>query len=89
MQPVGHGRQITTRTTGAKSKTSQEVSVVFNLCNEPWLKYTIAAIADKTMKPSGWTSSRLRDEGLFLESHRWGAAEGMPPGGGGCIWVCA
>lgn len=73
VQPVGHGRQITTRTTGAKSKTSQEVSVVFNLCNEPWLKYTIAAIADKTMKPSGWTSSRLRDEVLFLESHseRW------------------
>lgn len=73
VQPMASDRQITTRTTaGAKSKASQEVSVVFNLCNEPWLKYTISAIADKTMKPSGWTSARLRDDVLFLESNRWG-----------------
>ena len=25
----------------------QEVSVQYNLCNEPWLKYTLPAIADR------------------------------------------
>lgn len=50
---------------------SQEVSIQFNLCNEPWLKYTLSAIADKGMKHSGWTSARLRSEVLFLETNRW------------------
>ncbi|KAG2499895.1 hypothetical protein HYH03_002183 [Edaphochlamys debaryana] len=61
-------RQMTTRTAGAKSKVSQEVSIQFNLCNEPWLKYTLSAIADKGLKHSGWTSARLRSEVLFLET---------------------
>ncbi|PNH12375.1 hypothetical protein TSOC_000649 [Tetrabaena socialis] len=69
VQPLVSDRQITTRTTGAKSKVSQEVSIQFNLCNEPWLKYTLSAIADKGMKHSGWTSARLRSEVLFLETN--------------------
>ncbi|GFR40958.1 hypothetical protein Agub_g1622 [Astrephomene gubernaculifera] len=69
VQPAVSDRQITTRTTGAKSKVSQEVSIQFNLCNEPWLKYTLSAIADKGMKHAGWTSARLRSEVLFLETN--------------------
>ncbi|EFJ52132.1 hypothetical protein VOLCADRAFT_103146 [Volvox carteri f. nagariensis] len=75
VQPMVSDRQITTRTTGAKSKyvlgpaISQEVSIQFNLCNEPWLKYTLSAIADKGMKHPGWTSARLRSEVLFLETN--------------------
>ncbi|PNW85357.1 hypothetical protein CHLRE_03g182600v5 [Chlamydomonas reinhardtii] len=66
VQPMNADRQMTTRT---KSKVSQEVSIQFNLCNEPWLKYTLSAIADKGMKHSGWTSARLRSEVLFLETN--------------------
>jgi hypothetical protein len=50
-------------------RISQEVSIQFNLCNEPWLKYTLSAIADKGMKQPGWTSARLRSEVLFLETN--------------------
>ena len=46
----------------------QEVSVQYNLCNEPWLKYTLSAIADRGLKRSQWTSSRLLDEALMLET---------------------
>ena len=40
----------------------------YNLCNEPWLKYTLSAIADRGLKRSQWTSSRLLDEVLLLET---------------------
>ena len=46
------------------------MSVQFNLCNEPWLKYTLTAVADKGLKPSQWTSARMHDEVLFLETQR-------------------
>lgn len=59
-------------------RVSQEVSVLFNLCNEPWLKYTLSAIADRGMKHAGWTSARLRGEVLFLETNRWVWARGQP-----------
>ncbi len=49
---------------------SQEVTVQYNLCNEPWLKYTLAAVADKGLKRSSWTSSRLLNEVLLLETVR-------------------
>jgi hypothetical protein len=45
--------------------------VQFNLCNEPWLKYTLSIIADKGMSPSLWTSARQRREVLYLETNRW------------------
>lgn len=58
----------------------QEVSVQYNLCNEPWLKYTLAAVADKGFKRSQWTSARLVNEVLYLETARWGrqAGRGWP-----------
>lgn len=42
--------------------------MLFNLCNEPWLKYTLPAIADRGLKASQWTSARLLDEVLLLET---------------------
>ena len=48
----------------------QEVTIQYNLCNEPWLKYSMAAVADRGLKPSQWTSARLHKEVLFLETLR-------------------
>eukprot|EP00798_Chlamydomonas_sp_ICE-L_P002438 gene2438-8762_t len=70
VQPGPSERGITTRTAGAKGKTSQEVSVQYSFCNEPWLKYTMSAIADKGLKRSMWTSSRLHFDVLLLETHK-------------------
>ncbi len=44
--------------------------MLYNLCNEPWLKYTLAALADRGLKPSAWTSARLREETLYLETSK-------------------
>ena len=46
----------------------REVTVLYNLCNEPWLKYSMAAVADKGFKKSQWTSARLRRDTLYLET---------------------
>lgn len=48
----------------------QEVTVQFNLCNEPWLKYSMLLVADQGLKASQWTSSRLHKDVLFLETTR-------------------
>lgn len=66
--PSSSSRTVSTRTVGAKAKQGQEISLQFNLCNEPWLKYTLSVIADGGLKPSQWTSSRLHDEVLLLET---------------------
>jgi hypothetical protein len=47
-----------------------QVTVLYNLVQEPWLKYCMSAIADRGLKSSHWTSSRLRDDVLYLESSR-------------------
>ncbi len=70
-------RQIQTRSTGRHKSGGQEVSVQFNLCNEPWLKYTLSAIADRGLKRSQWTSSRLLDEVLLLETAGWVLDQGV------------
>ena len=64
---------VNTRASAANSerrgKLVREVTVQYNLCNEPWLKYGAAAVADRGFKRSEWTAARLRRESLFLESH--------------------
>jgi len=71
VQPQSIDRQINTRHTGTtKSRHSHEVSVQFNLCSEPWLKYSLAAIADKGMHQSQLTSARLLHSVLYVETHR-------------------
>lgn len=52
-----------------RQRLIQEVTVQYNLCNEPWLKYSIAAVADQGFKRSQWTAARLRRESLYLETH--------------------
>lgn len=63
-------RQMSTRSTTGSSrhKPVTEVTVLYNLCNEPWLKYSMSSIADRGLKSSQWTSSRLREEVLYLET---------------------
>mmetsp|Transcript_7483 Transcript_7483/g.14721 ORF Transcript_7483/g.14721 Transcript_7483/m.14721 type:complete len:344 (-) Transcript_7483:231-1262(-) len=70
VQPALLDRQISTRTANAntKSRISQDVFIQFNLCNEPWLKYSIATVSDQGLKPHEWTSIRLRNEVIFLET---------------------
>uniref|UniRef100_A0A251RUN7 Uncharacterized protein n=1 Tax=Helianthus annuus TaxID=4232 RepID=A0A251RUN7_HELAN len=47
----------------------REVTLQYNLCNEPWIKYSISAIADKGLKKPLFTSARLKKgEVLYLES---------------------
>jgi len=71
VQPQSFDCQINTRHTGiTKPRHSQEVSVQFNLCSEPWLKYSLAAIADKGMKQPQLTSARLLHSVLYVETHR-------------------
>jgi len=64
---------VNTRHSAANSerrgKLIQEVTVQYNLVHEPWLKYSVAAVADEGFKKSQYTAARLRRESLFLESH--------------------
>lgn len=43
---------------------------MFNLVNEPWLKYSMGAVADKGLKPHEWTSAKLHSQVMYLESHK-------------------
>ncbi|EMS49258.1 hypothetical protein TRIUR3_13360 [Triticum urartu] len=48
----------------------REVTIQYNLCNEPWLKYSISIVADKGLKKSLYTSARLKKgEVIYLETH--------------------
>ena len=47
----------------------QEVTIQYNLCNEPWLKYSMAAVADRGLRPAQWTSARLHSEARLLPPH--------------------
>ncbi|XP_052305734.1 uncharacterized protein LOC18107929 [Populus trichocarpa] len=46
------------------------VTIQCNLCNEPWIKYSISIVADKGPKKPLYTSARLKKgEVLYLETH--------------------
>ena len=49
-----------------------QVTVLYSLANEPWLKYSMAAVADRGLRPSAWTSARLARGGevLYMETNR-------------------
>ncbi|EIE23592.1 hypothetical protein COCSUDRAFT_66002 [Coccomyxa subellipsoidea C-169] len=72
--PAQYERAMNTRAAASsmerRQRTMQEVTIQYNLCNEPWLKYSMAAVADRGLKPSQWTSARLHKEVLFLETLR-------------------
>lgn len=71
VQPQASDRAITTRNTGARGRVPQEATIQYSLSNEPWLKYTLATVADKGLKPSQLTSARLIDHVLYVETARW------------------
>mmetsp|Transcript_27769 Transcript_27769/g.70787 ORF Transcript_27769/g.70787 Transcript_27769/m.70787 type:complete len:333 (-) Transcript_27769:359-1357(-) len=85
VQPQPSDRQaLNTRGTGTKgAKASQEVSVQFNLVNEPWLRYSLGAVADKGLKHTQLTSARLRSEALLLESASQRYQIAIQPAAGG------
>ena len=87
---------MNTRASAANSERRQrlirEVTVQYNLCNEPWLKYNVAAVADQGFKKSQWTAARLRRESLYLETHSQryelsfeGDVEAVDDGGEGLV----
>ncbi|KAG8383330.1 hypothetical protein BUALT_Bualt04G0001300 [Buddleja alternifolia] len=64
LAPVAVERTMTTRAAASNALRQQrfvrEVTIQFNLCMEPWLKYSISAVADKGLKKSLFTSARLK-----------------------------
>ncbi|KAL2236267.1 UNVERIFIED_CONTAM: Transcriptional regulatory protein rxt3 [Sesamum indicum] len=74
LAPVAVERTMTTRAAASNALRQQrfvrEVTIQFNLCMEPWLKYSISAVADKGLKKSLFTSARLKKgEVLYVETH--------------------
>ncbi|CAI5465830.1 unnamed protein product [Closterium sp. Yama58-4] len=78
--PAAVERTMTTRASSSvrnahrHQRFVQEVTLQYNLCNEPWLKYSMAIIADHGLKRPQYTSARLkRAEVLYLETatHRF------------------
>ncbi|XP_042021028.1 uncharacterized protein LOC121768556 [Salvia splendens] len=72
--PVTLERKMTTRAAASNALRQQkflrEVTAQFNLCMEPWLKYSMNAVADKGPKKSHFTSARLKKgEVLYVETH--------------------
>ncbi|XP_050205402.1 uncharacterized protein LOC126655320 [Mercurialis annua] len=74
LAPVAVERTMTTRAAASNALRQQrfvrEVTIQYNLCNEPWIKYSISIIADKGLKKPLYTSARLKKgEVLYLETH--------------------
>ncbi|KAJ7975552.1 zinc finger CCCH domain-containing protein 13-like isoform X2 [Quillaja saponaria] len=74
LAPVTVERTMTTRAAASNALRQQkfvrEVTIQYNLCNEPWIKYSISIVADKGLKKPLYTSARLKKgEVLYLETH--------------------
>uniref|UniRef100_A0ACD5WJJ9 Uncharacterized protein n=1 Tax=Avena sativa TaxID=4498 RepID=A0ACD5WJJ9_AVESA len=74
LAPVAVERSMTTRAAASNALRQQrfvrEVTIQYNLCNEPWLKYSISIVADKGLKKTLYTSARLKKgEVIYLETH--------------------
>ncbi|KAL9318004.1 hypothetical protein ACSQ67_014521 [Phaseolus vulgaris] len=74
LAPVTIERTMTTRAAASNALRQQrfvrEVTIQYNLCNEPWVKYSISIVADKGLKRPLYTSARLKKgEVMYLETH--------------------
>eukprot|EP00268_Persea_americana_P057888 TRINITY_DN6962_c0_g1_i3.p1 TRINITY_DN6962_c0_g1~~TRINITY_DN6962_c0_g1_i3.p1 ORF type:complete len:805 (+),score=176.33 TRINITY_DN6962_c0_g1_i3:148-2562(+) len=74
LAPMVVERSMTTRAAASNALRQQrfvrEVTIQYNLCNEPWVKYSIGIVADKGLKKPLYASARLKKgEVLYLESH--------------------
>ncbi|KAI4364344.1 hypothetical protein MLD38_020450 [Melastoma candidum] len=72
--PIAVERTMTTRAAASNALRQQrfvrEVTIQYNLCNEPWIKYSLNIVADKGLKKPLYTSARLKKgEVLYLETH--------------------
>ncbi|KAL0728421.1 hypothetical protein Bca4012_024514 [Brassica carinata] len=76
LAPMAVERSMTTRAAASNALRQQrfvrEVTIQYNLCNEPWIKYSISIVADKGLKKPLFTSARLKKgEVLYLETHSY------------------
>ncbi|KAL2635097.1 hypothetical protein R1flu_006576 [Riccia fluitans] len=74
LAPAVTERTVTTRAVSMSSYRQQryllEVTIQYNLCNEPWLKYNMNIVADKGLKKSQYTSARIKKgDVLYVETH--------------------
>ncbi|KAE8680314.1 hypothetical protein F3Y22_tig00111392pilonHSYRG00628 [Hibiscus syriacus] len=72
LAPVAVERPIRAAASNAlrQQRFVREVTIQYNLCNEPWIKYSISIVADKGLKKPLYTSARLKKgEVLYLETH--------------------
>eukprot|EP01018_Ginkgo_biloba_P023775 Gb_35031 [translate_table: standard] len=74
LAPAAMERTMTTRAAASSAYRQQrfvrEVTIQYNLCNEPWMKYSISIVADRGLKKSQYTSARLKKgEVLYVETH--------------------
>lgn len=72
-KPATAERSMSTRASASASerraRALQEVALQYCLANEPWLKYSVGAVADRGLKRAAWTSARLATQVLLLETH--------------------
>ncbi|XP_024382608.1 uncharacterized protein [Physcomitrium patens] len=78
LAPAASERTVTTRAASSspyrQQRFMQEVTIQYNLCNEPWAKYSMSIVADRGLKKSQYTSARLKKgEVLYVETqvHRY------------------
>nr|XP_024369246.1 myb-like protein X isoform X3 [Physcomitrium patens]XP_024369247.1 myb-like protein X isoform X3 [Physcomitrium patens]XP_024369248.1 myb-like protein X isoform X3 [Physcomitrium patens] len=78
LAPAASERTVTTRAASSNAyrqqRFMQEVTIQYNLCNEPWAKYCMNNVADRGLKKSQYTSARLKKgEVLYVETlvHRY------------------
>ncbi|KAG0581184.1 hypothetical protein KC19_4G230700 [Ceratodon purpureus] len=74
LAPAASERTVTTRAASSSAyrqqRFMQEVTIQYNLCNEPWAKYSMSIVADRGLKKSQYTSARLKNgEVLYVETH--------------------
>ncbi|KAJ4883207.1 Histone deacetylation protein Rxt3 [Raphanus sativus] len=74
LAPMAVEKSKTTRAAASNALRQQrfarEVTIQYNLCNEPWIKYSLSIVADKGLKKPLFTSARLKKgEVLYLETH--------------------
>lgn len=63
-------RQVTySGATGRRRNQSEVATVLFNLANEPWMKYNPSSVADCGFAAEQYTVSRFHTDTLYLESH--------------------
>mmetsp|Transcript_6548 Transcript_6548/g.22569 ORF Transcript_6548/g.22569 Transcript_6548/m.22569 type:complete len:476 (+) Transcript_6548:267-1694(+) len=70
--PAATERVVNTRSSATssdrKNRMRQQVTLQYNLCNEPWLKYVVGSVADQGLQAAKRTSARMRQEVIYAES---------------------